>query len=357
MATGSVSICSYAPAHEAAIIEIRNLCAREEGGLFTTVESWRGEMALHRCLPERDLLVAMWGGQPVGYVYRFRLGESDETWLTWGEVLPGFRRRGVGTALMRELIALCRCEGQGGGQAPAPATPLSIGMLSSPRRAGSHELARSLGFWCLSRSLRLERTARGLPQAAWPQGFRFRELVPERDEELYSQLCNRAFADHFPRHDITASDVRTQLASGVVRPGDILLAVADPAAAEGGAGDVTPPGGLVGFCASSFHPQGDREGLPVGDVGRLGIVPEFRRRGLGRALLLESLARLRDRGAARVGLRVIEGNRPAQALYYSLGFAPVESEVIWRLGLGGGEESPQLSPGGPRLGGGRPQGG
>lgn len=50
--------------------------------------------------------------------------------------------------------------------------------------------------------------------------------------------------------------------------------------------------------------------------------PAWQRRGLARAGLLRSLARLRDRGLPRARLAVTDGNTPAQALYAALGFTP-----------------------------------
>lgn len=55
----------------------------------------------------------------------------------------------------------------------------------------------------------------------------------------------------------------------------------------------------------------------------LTIPPDFRRRGVGRALLSAALAQLCAEGAAVCFLEVREGNAPAIALYKSLGFAAV----------------------------------
>jgi len=55
-------------------------------------------------------------------------------------------------------------------------------------------------------------------------------------------------------------------------------------------------------------------------VGIVGVLPEFRRRGIARKLLTRALDDLRARGAERVGLGVIEKNIPAYSLYKSLGF-------------------------------------
>ena len=55
-------------------------------------------------------------------------------------------------------------------------------------------------------------------------------------------------------------------------------------------------------------------------VGTVGVLPEYRRRGLARKLLDASLELMRDRGATKAILGVIDGNLPAYALYDDMGF-------------------------------------
>jgi GNAT superfamily N-acetyltransferase len=62
-------------------------------------------------------------------------------------------------------------------------------------------------------------------------------------------------------------------------------------------------------------------------VGIVGVLPEFRRRGLARKLLTRALDDLRQRGAQRINLGVIEKNVPAYALYRSLGFEHYSSMI------------------------------
>ena len=56
------------------------------------------------------------------------------------------------------------------------------------------------------------------------------------------------------------------------------------------------------------------------EIGIVGVLPEFRRRGIAQQLLAKTLDDLRQRGAQRINLGVIEKNIPAYALYRSLGF-------------------------------------
>ncbi len=56
------------------------------------------------------------------------------------------------------------------------------------------------------------------------------------------------------------------------------------------------------------------------EVGLVGVLPEYRRRGIARRLLTRSLEDLRERGAEKASLGVIDKNVPAYSLYTSLGF-------------------------------------
>ncbi|MBU1050344.1 GNAT family N-acetyltransferase, partial [Candidatus Bipolaricaulota bacterium] len=62
-------------------------------------------------------------------------------------------------------------------------------------------------------------------------------------------------------------------------------------------------------------------------VGIVGVLPEFRRRGLARKLLTKTLDDLRQRGAQHINLAVISKNVPAYALYKSLGFEHYSSVI------------------------------
>ena len=63
-----------------------------------------------------------------------------------------------------------------------------------------------------------------------------------------------------------------------------------------------------------------------GWVNYLGVAPEHRRRGLGRAIMAEAERRLREAGCPKINLQVRTGNAAVIAFYHSLGF--VLDEVV-----------------------------
>lgn len=61
----------------------------------------------------------------------------------------------------------------------------------------------------------------------------------------------------------------------------------------------------------------------------VGTHPAHQRRGLGRAIMLEGLKRLRDFGALTVFITYVHGNDAAKRLYESVGFQAVEKEQLY----------------------------
>jgi ribosomal protein S18 acetylase RimI-like enzyme len=65
------------------------------------------------------------------------------------------------------------------------------------------------------------------------------------------------------------------------------------------------------------------------DVAYMGVVPEARRRGFGREILLKALAEARAADVQRVVLSVDVRNRPAWELYRGIGFEPYDRRSVY----------------------------
>lgn len=80
---------------------------------------------------------------------------------------------------------------------------------------------------------------------------------------------------------------------------------------------VAPDESVVGWCDIVRNPhEGFRH---VGRLG-MGLLPDYRRRGLGRRLAVQTIDAARRAGIERVELDVFASNEPAIALYRGLGF-------------------------------------
>jgi [ribosomal protein S18]-alanine N-acetyltransferase len=72
-----------------------------------------------------------------------------------------------------------------------------------------------------------------------------------------------------------------------------------------------------------------REVAGSGEILNLAVAPNFRRTGVGRALLRAAIVLLRKRGVEEVYLEVRESNLSAQSLYLSSGFRPVGQRAAY----------------------------
>lgn len=75
-------------------------------------------------------------------------------------------------------------------------------------------------------------------------------------------------------------------------------------------------GKLIGYVGSQSVP-------PEADVMNLAVAPEWRKKGIGRALMAALIAQLHSRGITALFLEVRISNLPAQNLYRGLGLMEV----------------------------------
>ena len=128
------------------------------------------------------------------------------------------------------------------------------------------------------------------------------------------RLLVAAFRDHLQASAPTDADLAAHL------PQALRDASIDFACARLG-------GRAVGYTQTRYYRSVWASGLEA-LLEDLFVLPEFRGRAVGRALLRHALARARERGARLVGLTTNERNRTAQDLYRSEGLRP-QSAAIW----------------------------
>jgi ribosomal protein S18 acetylase RimI-like enzyme len=80
-------------------------------------------------------------------------------------------------------------------------------------------------------------------------------------------------------------------------------------------------------------------------VGTVGVLPGYRRRGLARKLLTAALELMRERGATKVTLGVIDGNLPAYTLYKDMRFERYSGSVEFDALPEEPEAAPELPDG------------
>jgi len=257
-----------------------------KGSTRGDVEGW------HARLPAdpRDTLVAVIEGQVAGLITPRR------NHLVVGQ---NYRRRGVGRSLVAAGEALNR---------EREAGPLYLALPHENEGALAFYGAIGYRYHHSLWNMRLRGDA-VVPPPAFPH-----EVVsrPYREEDAvdFVDVVNTAFLDHPTPMSITVDRVRFRHSLPGFDPDDLCLLV--PA---------EEPDSLIGFCRVDHE---DRAGRTVGEVAVLGVLPEWRRLGLGRELLRWGIHRLRALGATEVYLAVEGENDRAWRLYEGTGFERVE---------------------------------
>ena len=152
-----------------------------------------------------------------------------------------------------------------------------------------------------------------------------------RDEDDWTDLNSRAFAQHPEQGAWTRADLDLRERETWFDPAGFFLAER--------AGKIvgfhwTKIHGLNHEAAARDHEADGHEtgGHPheaIGEVYVVGVDPNERGTGLGRALTLVGLRYLRARGLFQVMLYVDADNTPAIRLYESLGFTHWDTDVMF----------------------------
>lgn len=312
-----LSIRLYEPTDLPALAELINTTDRvDDAGLATTQRALTDRLTKPGTEATRDVFLAFVGEALIGYVLADRRPESAMDRMgAIGIVHPEWRRRGVGTALM--LRAQQRALEMRAGK------PLFLEMVAREKVAGASELAASLGMEPVRYFFYMQcGNLHKLPEPTLPTDVRFRALEAGTDAPRFTAAYNDAFSDHWGFTVTTVEEVEHFLQSGGYHPGDITLAV-------------EPNDDIAGFCALLFprmEPEMLRSNPPM--VDDLGVVHAFRRRGLGRALLLAGMRQVRSLGHEVIALAVDADNpNKALCLYESVGFKVVSRSTAFRKQL------------------------
>lgn len=239
------------------------------------------------------------GDRPNGYA---QLDPTDPAG-TAAEVVvaPGARRRGIGTALLREAAASDpRLRVWAHGELPA-----AVGL------AEHLGYVRVRSLWQMRRPL-TPRDAGDLPEPRLPSGVEVRTFTPGRDERAWLEVNARAFAHHPEQGRMTEADLLDRERADWFAADGFFLAFRGER--------------LVGF-----HWTKVEDGT-TGEVYVLGVDPDEQGTGLGKALLLVGLRYLArpELGLDAVTLYVEADNEPAVALYRKLGFEHVGTDTMFR---------------------------
>jgi mycothiol synthase len=264
------------------------------------VAYWFGEPGLD---PERDMRVAATsGGTLVAYAdLGGGEGDGEPVWIDL-RVRPGWDRAAAPLLAAIEPSAVRR-----------GAPPRRLRAAAHADDTLLHELFAEAGYNAVRAGYRMEIDLADEPaEPEWPAGVSARLLEPGEERRAYDAHME-SFADSLDFYGFPYEQWRFWLFGEEDEPAFAILA-------EQGSE-------IAGLTICRERRGGE---LELGWIHVLGVRPPWRRRGLGRALLLESFRELRLRGKCRVGLGVdAENVSGAVRLYESAGMRIVRRNDVY----------------------------
>jgi ribosomal protein S18 acetylase RimI-like enzyme len=272
---------------------VAELCNAYERALSADPEILSAEDLLLWWRREAEMRLVLDGEDLVGFAY---IQRRHGRWDGDGWVHPDAFGRGVGTAIVEWIETRARELGS---------PEARLGILRADERAAC--LLRGRGFQPIRTFFRMVVDLHDEPQPPdWPEGFAVAPRAHGEERKLY-QVLEDAFVDHWGHTERTYEE---WLATHTIEHDLSFLVRKDDRIAAGA------------LCK--------RELFGMGWVDVLGTRREYRRLGLGDALLRHAFCELYRRGARRVGLGVdSESPTGATRLYERVGMRVVSAADVY----------------------------
>ena len=276
---------------------------------------------LANCDPFSDMLFTEVNGQLVGFTRVWWRADLEGGRIYWhlGYLLPAWRRKGIGGAMldwnesrMRRIAAT---------QAEPRSNQDRFQVFTQDTAYGTNALLKGRGYSTARVFYFMQRKGlEDLPAAPLPAGL---VLKPVRQEDLRAiwDAKEDAFRDHWGFTPYSDSDYQRW---------------AEDPNHDLGLWVVAWDGDQVAGTSLNFiyHQDNARYGFLRGEVASVGVRRPWRKRGLGRAMIVESLRLLRAHGMTEAVLGVdSDGQNGALRLYESVGFRTIAQDRIYRKPL------------------------
>ncbi|WP_246657792.1 GNAT family N-acetyltransferase [Arthrobacter yangruifuii] len=264
--------------------------------------------------PGKDTLLGLDKDGTARAYGRIALNPGSETGSGFGGVDPQWRRRGIGTAVVRwqesRLRERLMAEHRKHGVLRTYAEEANASQVALLESAGAHVVRY---FTEMSRPLAGE-----LPDADLPEGMEFRTFSADISDAV-RRAHNEAFQDHWGSEPRNKERWGFTVGHPEFRP-QWSFAVLD-----------TGSGEVAAYQLASFDPEGKEiHGYTEGYTMLLGVRRGWRGRKLAPAMLREAMRRFREDGMEHAGLGVdTENPSGALGLYESLGYKPTHREVVF----------------------------
>ena len=274
---------------------------------------------LTNCDPLQDVLIAEINGQVIGYnrVFWEKLEDGTWTYTLFGFLLPAWRRRGIGGAMLhhaeRRLREIADSHPKDG--------PRFFQSWAADTEIGTQRLLVSEGYQPVRFSYEMVRDlSESIPEFPMPEGLELRSVKSEHLWLIFDAM-NEAFRDHWNHRDLTKEEFKQWMKDPTFDPKHWKIAWD---------GDQVT-GMVLNFINEAENEEYNRK---RGYTESVSVRHPWRRRGLARSLLTQSLRYFKQLGMTEAALGVdTENPNGALRLYESVGFHPVKSFIEYRKPL------------------------
>ena len=303
------------------MVAIMNACNRVDRAEYNeSVEDVAHVFAhLKNCEPSRDMLFAQVGDVPIAWSRVFWKDESDgpRLYCSLGFVAPPFRRRGLGSYLLR----WCEARLQAISLNHSSETQKVFHVWTTDAVPGEIKLYEESGYHVARTMVAMTRsTKQNLPLRRLPKGLEVRPAQSSHYRAVWD-AWEEAYRDHWGYSPRTENDFVAWQKSRMFQP-ELWKIAWD-------GGDVA---GLVLNCIDER--RNEWLGIDRGYTQYVFVRRPWRRRGLARALLTESIRMFTALGMTETYIGVdTESPSGADVLYSSLGYRPYQRHLIYRKPL------------------------
>ena len=310
-----------------AISGVVNACSLAEiGAASVTPEVVRSNWVMPGFDPARHARAVDAPDDSLAAYLEYRNTEPPYTVASvFSQVHPAHAGRGIGTVLLRRAEAWARADL---GLAP-PEERVVLRAWTDHQVTAARALLEGEGFQAVRVFYKMHIALDAPPEPpVWPEGVRLRAYDPDRDSRIVHAAMDAAFADHWDARPIPYDEwMQVHRRAGNYDPALWFLAV--PAAG--------PEDAILGAALCRPREYTDPD---MGWISQLFVRRDWRRRGLGEALLRHAFGVFYARGKQRAGLTVDADNLSgALRLYEMVGMHVARQRVVYdkllREGAGG----------------------
>jgi GNAT superfamily N-acetyltransferase len=298
------------------MVRILNACNEADGLEYINTPHEIAHVFAHltHCDPYRDMLFAEISGETAAFSRVWWVQESPTRRLykSLGFVHPNWRRKGLGAAMLRYNE---RCLREIAGRHPSEEKSLRV--WATAGEYGAHALFTGAGYVPVRHYLEMVRPIDApLPDAPMPDGLEVRAV--ERDQiRLIWEARDEAYQDHWGYVPPTEQDYQRWIQDRLFAP-DLWKVSWDGHQ-------------IAGMVLNRVdEAQNEKYGRKRGYTHGVFVRRPWRRRGLARALLVETIEMFRGKGMRETALGVdLENPYGALRLYERVGYTEVKRHTFF----------------------------